>query len=267
MTPVLKSNHAKKIIVVKPKDNVENEMCENTDNIQLKDAVRRSIDPLTDPVSSVHCSKNGKVIIICKDDADVQTIKSKVTASIGDNFEVADPKSLKPRLKIVGDIDTNYTTEQLEDNITRQNAIILPFKIDKVKNVFDRSNTSKYLHTVIEITCGLELLNYLLTKKKVKIGWSICRVYELAGATICYKCSKFGHIEKSCTSEREICPKCSGPHRIKACKETTLCCPNCKIADSDGIVRRPTNHLPWSYDCPVFNKKSELAKKRIVYDK
>jgi hypothetical protein len=68
-----------------------------------------------------------------------------------------------------------------------------------------------------------------LLKKKIRIGWQICRIADYITATRCFKCSKFNHRTQDCRGE-VTCPLCAGHHILKECKgdSTTFKCTNCE---------------------------------------
>ncbi len=72
----------------------------------------------------------------------------------------------------------------------------------------------------------------------------------------CYKCQKYGHNQKVCSSNTQKCLFCSGEHRFKDCpkKDPIKCC-NC------GGPHAACYKL-----CPA-NKKATLAKQKQMYER
>lgn len=240
------------VLVIKVKEGA-NETATN------KHSICKMLDPKKDPVSFIKSTTKGKTLIFCNDEQGLAKMKEKLIKGVGDKYDVNEPKSHKPRLKIVGDFDPEYTVTEITDFIQSQNKLILPFTVEKIKH-----HTT---YSTFELSCGFTLFQHLLNLGKIKIGWSNAKVYEHVDAIICYKCNKIGHIEKDCTSPDTVCPKCSGPHKINECQSTELKCPTCCKNNEKLNVNLPTNHLPWSYKCPVYSKKVKAIKKRIQYEK
>lgn len=254
------SVNSEKVIVIRPKDDKV-----DVDPSIVKNKVRRTINPLTDPVTEVRTTSRGKTIIVCTDKANLDEMKKNLVETVGEDYEIGDPKTQEPKLKIVGDIDPDLNNEQLTELICKQNNVLATFTIDDVKHVYDAKR--RYKHSVIYMSCPYVLFTLLLNKKKINIGWSKCTVYENLSSFLCFKCHKGGHIEKDCTSSCDICPKCGGDHRIKDCTENSLLCPNCHTNNEKYHTTQATNHLPWSFSCPIFRKKAEKRKEKIMYSK
>lgn len=244
-----KSSH---ILIVKAKEQSE-------DKIEVRNCVRKAIDPLNDPVNTIRATSKGKMVVFCKDSAAMDQMKLKLTQNIGQKYEIDEPKAHKPRIKIVGDFDTDSSLEYIADCIKTQNNILLPFTLENLRHTKNYSS--------VELVCGIQLFEYLMSIGRLKIGWSRAKIYERINLVVCYKCNLTGHIEKNCESSVEICQKCSGPHKIKECQSDKIVCPNCNRNNLEFKTNKPTNHLPWSFHCPVFKKKHEMIRRRIVYEK
>lgn len=240
------------VIVVKAKEG-------NIESATNKHSIAKKLDPINDPVSHIKTTSKGKTLVFCKDNDSLVKIKEKLVQNFGDTYLIGEPKSHVPRLKIIGDIDPDYTVEDIANCIKQQNGIFLPFTVTNLKR------KSKF--TSLELTCNYTLFTHLLNAQRIKIGWCNAKVYEFVNAIICYKCNKIGHIEKDCTSPANVCPKCSGAHKIKECKSEQTVCPNCNENNTKYSLSRPTDHLPWSYKCPVYSRKINNIRAKIQYEK
>lgn len=240
------------VIVVKTKENEK-------DTVTNRRDVERIFDPTIDPILQIKSTTRGKTLVFCKDSDALEKVKEKLVKSIGQKYQIDEPRSHKPRLKVIGDIDPDYDIAKITECIKHQNGIVLPFVVEKLKR--------KQNYTYFEISCCFKLFTYLMDVGRISVGWCKAKVYEFIPATMCFKCNKFGHIESECNSEVFICPKCSGPHTIKQCTSSVLSCPNCCEKNLKYNTKRPVDHLPWSYRCPGYAKKAETIKKRINYEK
>lgn len=89
---------------------------------------------------------------------------------------------------------------------------------------------------------------------KLKIGWSICSVYEHVDLIRCFKCYSFHHMADKC-SKSAICSKCGeNDHNTESWNKTSPRCINCVTANANFGFTLPTNHSIFDKMCPVFQK-------------
>src|SRR5699024_4458044 len=55
-----------------------------------------------------------------------------------------------------------------------------------------------------------KLFKKLIELRKVCVGKSLCPVKDRVRVVRCYKCNRFGHIQKEC-KDGETCTSCAGP--------------------------------------------------------
>lgn len=82
----------------------------------------------------------------------------------------------------------------------------------------------------------------------------------------CFKCSIYGHTAENCSSEIEICPKCSGHHSLKNYKSDHNKCPNCVATNEKFKLDLDVNHNAWDVNCPLYKRRFKSVKNRLVYD-
>ncbi|XP_068909680.1 axoneme-associated protein mst101(2)-like [Tenebrio molitor] len=67
----------------------------------------------------------------------------------------------------------------------------------------------------------------LLKQRRIKIGWSRCRIVEKITPPRCYRCQQFGHASYACKSKEKTAQKCLNcggeEHEAKDCKEEEAC--------------------------------------------
>lgn len=74
------------------------------------------------------------------------------------------------------------------------------------------------------------------------------------------------HTAEKCSSEIEICPKCSGHHPLKDCKSDHNKCPNCVAANEKYKLNLDVNHSAWNINCELYKRRLKSVKNRIFYD-
>ena len=109
-----------------------------------------------------------------------------------------------------------------------------------VKVRLNTSNTRR----IAFVEVSHEQADSLLSKGRITIGWSRCRVTELLTPVRCYKCQKYGHISKNCTEKdmADMCLNCCREgHKAKECENPK----KCYQCGTDG-------HAIGTMHCPVY---------------
>ena len=92
---------------------------------------------------------------------------------------------------------------------------------------------------------------------QIFIDFSRCHVANRFRIIQCYKCQKFGHMRKNCTSKTEICRFCSMNHESKNCnhrRNTSMYkCGNCGL-----------NHSSTYYGCPALQARVQHQASRTL---
>ncbi|EER05409.1 hypothetical protein Pmar_PMAR024872 [Perkinsus marinus ATCC 50983] len=110
--------------------------------------------------------------------------------------------------------------------------------------------------------------------QKVKLNRLLTRWQLAADYTVCFYCSRLGHISASCTSRQqnlpECCTRCSGPHARSACSSAQERCRNCcdfneAQARAGRPHRRETNHQATSPGCPSVEAHCRRMAARTNY--
>lgn len=108
----------------------------------------------------------------------------------------------------------------------------------------------------------------MLEASRIKILWSVCKVYEDIRILNCYKCSRFDHTEDNCLSAVDICSNCAGKHKSNICMGVSAeKCINCVERNAKLNINELTNHAAHSFKCPILNKKFQQLQKRTFYSK
>lgn len=281
--PILKEDYDP-VLVIKAPEGV------NTNDLERK--VTQLLDPATDPVRSYNVTAQGKLLLHCKDHPSVSKIKQKLQQSMGATYSVDEPKPVLPRVRIAAvpahlieiqneqsNDSTNTLTEEqnmehdqtiltddsyLLSKIHAQNQDIIPEKANIEVIQTRKRSDGKY---DVTISCDSTTFKYMISAQKLRIGWSICRVYEQLNVTRCFKCNAFGHVANECKSTKTICPKCSGDHEFKQCTSQTQKCINCVRTNEKLKLNVPVSHSVWSYDCPTYQHRLNLKRQRTRYVK
>lgn len=251
----------------------------------LQNKVRKMLSISDDPVKGTKVTANGKVIVHCNDHQAVSVIKNKLISKLEENITVDEPKSVAPRLRVVG-VDAEHINtaddslieeslmltdevaqvsnnqEQLLGVIRKQNSDVIgdnaELQIINVRKRYDKRYD-------VVISCDYSTYNSVMLRCKLKIGWDICSVFEQLNVLRCYKCNAFGHTAADCNETQHFCPRCAENHEIKDCKSKILKCINCVRSSQRLNISLDVNHSVWSTKCKVFERKINQKRQTTRY--
>ena len=115
-----------------------------------------------------------------------------------------------------------------------------PFSVLTVKDVVKCRNNNIFR---IFVTMSPRLFAYL-GSRKISVGYSKCKLYELPNHRRCYNCQRLGHLAKDCKNTI-ACSRCSLDHASHECSSNFLKCANCVINGEHNV-----NHASFSNSCP-----------------
>lgn len=250
-----KSRNRGETLIVKPKEN------KNVDGKQIKSEFKTNIDPaeLEIGIADVKTMKNG-LRITCESKEDTEKLQREVESKMGSKYDIKQIQKTKPKLKIIG-IDEELTGEELIRKIRHQNSDL---KVANLEIIVIKRMKKKYM-AIMQVE-GSDY-NTIMKAGKLKIGWSVCPVYEHVGVLRCFKCFGYNHKSAECSRER-CCARCGGrDHQTTECKSEDLKCVNCEAMNSKLGLKLDSSHTVYDIKCPVYLRNVERRKEKIEYQK
>lgn len=230
--------------------------------VNVKDTIKRLLNPLIDPVKSIRTTSRGNVVVLCNDEKAVLEMKKKLTEECNDEFDINEPKSVQPIFNVTG-FDNEYSSpDSLISAAVTQNDDI--FNTESTLNVLQVKVNKSGVRTA-KIETDLKTFQRVMSNKRLRIGWNSCRVYEYVNVIRCYKCNDYGHIAGECKSAVDVCAKCAGEHKIENCTSDLSQCVNCLKTNKDLKLSVDVNHTAFSIKCPVLQRKMQSKKERMRY--
>lgn len=151
---------------------------------------------------------------------------------------------------VIRDLDKAVTIEEVKECILEERGES-NLKIEEIKVVSLRINILGPAQTAI-VVVPETTAEVLLKKKRIRVGWTRCRVERKISPTRCHKCQEFGHIAMNCKAKVALmsnkCYKCCrAGHIARNCNAE----PQCYMCKEKG-------HRANSMKCPHFKKAMEM---------
>ncbi len=221
--------------------------------------MNKKLVPNANEIQSVSNIPRGGIEIKCKTGTDLSALLQRAITELGNNYAIVIPKVRNPKVKITNMSEKLSDTDLIE-SVKSQNEHLIDAEM-KVICVYETKNAESF-SSIVEVKN--QTFNTLMSKSKIKIGMNVCNVYEFVNVTRCYKCCGYNHKANVCKNNK-ACLRCGGDHNIKECEANKNECVNCKRTGEKLKLNLYLNHLVWSRECPIYQKKIESGRKRINY--
>lgn len=259
------------ILIVKPKKEQESE---TTRKIVKK---KVNIKDLAVGITKLRKGGKGSVILGCESETEIKQLKVTVSEKLGKDFEIMEPKKIKPKLKVlnVDEDEMKLKDEDLIETIKKQNNfdgnergfyIRVVKRIDNVRRggIARTSRRNKEEDSLI-LEVDEETHELILKRGKINIGWKKCMVFNHYSVRRCSNCWGYYHIAKNCTRQ-ETCHKCAGDHKTSECTTAKKKCVNCMYKNKTYNLQIKEEHDALSVECPTYIRAVEEEKKRTGWD-
>lgn len=113
----------------------------------------------------------------------------------------------------------------------------------------------RFEEVTAEVEVPTAILEKILLRKRVRIEWITCRVYERVVVKQCFRCLCFGHLNKDCVRKLPIkCLNCvQEGNNSRRCNNPFFCI-SCR---KEG---RRLNHSK----CPEYRKELQRIREKLV---
>lgn len=222
-----------------------------------RDAVRKSINPsqLGLRVKNMRFGKDSSVIL--ETDGKNGDALSSCDALANAGLELKDNAKLRPRI-IIHDLPVKLTGDDIVSDLIKLN--VSDAKTDDFKVIYlYPAREKKYRSIVLETSA--ELRSRLLSRERVFVAWSSCRLNDHVAINQCFNCCSFSHLAADC-KDKAVCGYCAGEHRSKECKATKNAkCTNCITAKMGNVAHAATDRSK----CPLLRRRIERKISTIDY--
>jgi len=228
--------------------------------------LKRLVNPQEINVKKIVKIKNGVIVEAENEEYAEKLMNKEVLKEAGLNIER--PTKKKPVI-IVYDVSADLNDDNIKEQVYYKNMRESQIPEGEFQQEFEIKRKYKNVQSGgkkgnIIVECSVRVRNFLRGKERIFINWESCKVKDYVDVVRCFKCQRYGHVAKYCTSEKSSCSHCAGDHDFKDCpdkdKREKLCCVNCK-----RDKRENNKHEVRSRKCPAFEKAVKRLNEKIDY--
>lgn len=208
----------------------------------LRDMKRKvNLSEIGVDVSSIRRSRTGDLLIsLKKSNGSADKLKEALKTSLSADIEV---KTLARKYLLdIRDMDESVENEEIIDALVNLSEEVADRSSVVIRNMRESYGQTK--QALVEVPECLALK--ALKKRKIKIGWLLCRVKEKERILQCFRCLERGHTIAGCTGKdrRNLCKRCGEEgHKAITCQKD----PRCVLCSEEGRVN--IHHFIGSGQC------------------
>lgn len=240
---------------------------------ELKAAITKNVNPLEAKIGfkAVREISDKTVLIEVVHQDQIERLEKEIGLRKELGFIKTEKPARRKPLMYIPDVPEHVVKEELIRYLQVQNNLPISDSQD-ISIAFTRKPKNGSYFAVLRVNAKIRQAIFQ-QQGRVAIDRSYLRCKDFSPVKQCYRCQSFGHLQKFCVSDRDVCPKCSENHRENECKSQSgqMCCPNCKahnekLKDSRRLAY-PVNHSARDESkCPVFQHVSARERAKVDYD-
>ncbi|CAH1958585.1 unnamed protein product [Acanthoscelides obtectus] len=163
-----------------------------------------------------------------------------------ENLKAYIPSNLLIRKGLIKGVDTYFTEEYMDDNITSKISVL---DVKRLKRRINNNGVQEFVAKQMAVVT----FDGNLLPNEISINSVLFQVEPFVQRVIqCYKCLRFGHVSGQCRSTHTRCVVyCQIKEEGHNCDDSNTYCLYCKNS----------NHRSTSKDCPPFQTQQKIKKK------
>ena len=224
---------------------------------------------------------NGKAII-----ADLSKVKSQ-------SITLQDAKKMMPKIT-VSNIPNKLISTALAENPSTTPAeyrdkvkeVLHTKFLEKNSDIRDLVESQDKMFQIVFVNTGNEsttagikvsplIRDALISRGRIYVGNTSCRVTDRFDLRQCFHCQQIGHISSKCQEKSNgrdpVCMFCSASHPTKDCPdrddESRYRCINCSHSGDSALRNNCHTHHSGSDDCPLIAAEKSNIRQRTEYSK
>ena len=195
--------------------------------------------------AAVSRMKGGDLRVVCSNDQDARKLQDTCNSR---QLQAIRPRALLPQVLIHG-IPDDLTEDEVREDICAYTEDPEQVKFLQLRKY--RSDEAQEKYALVR--CDPALWKELLSKKRIRVGYGLCRVQNSINLMQCTHCGLLGHTRKTCRRANDTglrpddsCVNCGEQNRLRG-------------------SRMNTAHSSFSRECFAMLKYAEQVSKRTDY--
>lgn len=222
--------------------------------------LNKKVNPVDLKITNVENRKSGTIIIQTENNEEREKVKEAIQKEMSEDYEIKVPSPIEMTIAIT-DMSFKYSETELIEKLKTQNPMIKDGEISIIR-LYEFKRYNKPVYNA-KLKIDNDSYKKVMSAQKINIGWERCRVFDGTEILQCFKCKGYNHKSSECKNE-EICLKCHGNHKSAECKKDTIeKCINCVRINNKLNLGLEENHYTMNRECPVYQNKLNMKKRRI----
>jgi hypothetical protein len=221
--------------------------------------------------------ENGKTVLAATTEINSLNVKvqeakkmlPKVTVTNIPNSLLSSLHGDKPSLSLIdyrAKVKELLETKFLEKNSEIQNLVTKQGQMFKI--VFVKTGRDS---TTVGIKVSAVIRDFLISRSRIYIGNTSCKVSDRFDIRQCFHCQQLGHISSNCKEPDPVCMYCGASHKTVDCNvkydESCHTCVNCSHSKDRALQNSCGTHHSGSDSCPIIVTEKQNIRKRTEYSK
>ncbi|CAH1101744.1 unnamed protein product [Psylliodes chrysocephalus] len=191
----------------------------NKSYAELLKTLRETVKPgeIGVDVKSIKKTKNGDVLLLVENGPKAEILQNEIKSKLPG---VTSSHIKNNKVLLIKDLDGATTEEEVGEAISKEIACDQDvFQIKALNPAFGNRQNAR-------VIINEPHASILLSKEKIKIGWTQCRIFEKKRDTRCFRCWEPGHNISDCQgpNREHLCLKCAKEgHKAKDCQNNSYC--------------------------------------------
>lgn len=235
-----------------------------------KKEIMSTIDPGREKikVKGVRKRKDGALIIETESADDLAKVLNRQVL-LEKGYTTQRSGAINPKV-VIFDVPRELDEAQVENDIYCQNQDLLSeiteeeFRTNCIPRFKIGRKDGDSTNWMVEVSPKIRTILRRDDRLRIYLQWRSCKIQDFRGATRCFRCQCYGHVQKFCADREVTCSYCAKQgHNIEDCADKKAnkppICPACKK------IKKNHHHALSDKSCPAYKAVQDRIINRTDY--